>query len=225
MLKEKLKRGTLIYKLYLYYQIYLKEKCFIKRKTYSQWGEDIVVEKYFQNKKGKYVDIGCFHPIRHSNTCLLYNKGWSGTNVDLNPTSIDMFNILRKKDKNIIAVLSDETDKEVNVYFEHNFSPGNSLHFKNFSSSEVKYSKKRTLSKKFSDLITHNFDFLNIDCEGEDLIILKTIDFKKYTPQLICIEIYSDEKDYKNKTYDFLSKFNYKLLCVKNFSHIFEKKH
>ena len=225
MLKEKLKRGTLIYKIYLYYQIYLKEKCFIKRKTYSQWGEDIIIEKYFQNKTGKYVDIGCFHPIRHSNTCLLYNKGWSGTNIDLNPTSIDMFNILRKHDNNIIAVLSDKTDKEVNVFFEHNFSPGNSLHLKNFSSGEIKYSKKRTFTKKFSDLVTHNFDFLNIDCEGEDLIILKTIDLNKYTPRLICIEIYSDEIDYKKNTYDFLNKFNYKLLIVKNFSHIFEKKH
>jgi len=224
MIKEKLKRGTLIYKLFLYYQIYLKEKCFIKRKTYSQWGEDIVIEKYFQNKKGKYVDIGCFHPIRHSNTCLLYNKGWSGTNIDLNPTSIDMFNIVRKNDNNILAVLSDQTDKEVNIFFEHNFSPGNSLHFKNFNSGKIKYSKKRSLTKKFSDLVTHNFDFLNIDCEGEDLVILKTIDFNKFTPQLICIEIYSDEVDYKKNTYDYLNKFNYDLLGVKNFSHIFEKK-
>jgi len=225
MIKEKLKRGTLIYKLFLYYQIYLKEKCFIKRKTYSQWGEDIVIEKYFQNKKGKYVDIGCFHPIRHSNTCLLYNKGWSGTNIDLNPTSIDMCNIVRKNDNNILAGLSDQTDKEVNIFFEHNFSPGNSLHFKNFSSGEIKYSRKKTLTKKFSDLVNHNFDFLNIDCEGEDLVILKTIDFNKFTPQLICIEIYSDEVDYKKNTYDFLNKFNYNLLGVKNFSHIFEKKY
>ena len=111
MIKEKLKRNTLIYKIYLYYQIYLKEKSFIKRRTYSQWGEDLVIEKYFKNKIGKYVDIGCFHPIRHSNTCLLYNKGWRGTNIDLNPTSIELFNIVRREDKNILATLSDKNNK------------------------------------------------------------------------------------------------------------------
>ncbi len=223
MIKEKLKRNTLIYKIYLYYQIYLKEKSFIKRKTYSQWGEDLIIEKYFENKIGKYVDIGCFHPIRHSNTCLLYNKGWSGTNIDLNPTSIELFNIVRKGDNNILATLSDEANKEVNIFFEHNFSPINSLHLKNFSSDKKRYFKKRVLTKKFSDLVNFNFDFLNIDCEGEDLNILKTIDFKKFTPNLICVEINSDEKNYELKIYNLLKEYNYKKLCVKNYSHIFEK--
>ena len=223
MIKEKLKRNTLIYKIYLYYQIYFKEKSFIKRRTYSQWGEDLVIEKFFKNKIGKYVDIGCFHPIRHSNTCLLYNKGWRGTNIDLNPTSIELFNIVRREDKNILATLSDKNNKEVDIFFEHNFSPINSLNLKNFDSDKKNYFKKKAFTKKFSELINFNFDFLNIDCEGEDLNILKTIDFKKFTPNLICIEINSDEKNYKHRVYSLLKEYNYQKLCVKNFSHIFEK--
>lgn len=224
MIKEKLKRNTLIYKIYLYYQIYFKEKSFIKRRTYSQWGEDLVIEKFFKNKIGKYVDIGCFHPIRHSNTCLLYNKGWRGTNIDLNPTSIELFNIVRREDKNILATLSDKNNKEVDIFFEHNFSPINSLNLKNFDSDKKNYFKKKAFTKKFSELINFNFDFLNIDCEGEDLNILKTIDFKKFTPNLICIEINSDEKNYEHRVYSLLKKYNYQMLCVKNFSHIFEKR-
>jgi hypothetical protein len=224
MIKEKLKRNTLIYKIYLYYQIYFKEKSFIKRRTYSQWGEDLIIEKYFKNKIGKYVDIGCFHPIRHSNTCLLYNKGWRGTNIDLNPTSIELFNIVRREDKNILATLSDKNNKEVDIFFEHNFSPINSLNLKNFDSDKKNYFKKKAFTKKFSELINFNFDFLNIDCEGEDLNILKTIDFKKFTPNLICIEINSDEKNYEHRVYSLLKEYNYQMLCVKNFSHIFEKR-
>ncbi len=223
MIKEKLKRNTLIYKIYLYYQIYIKEKCYIERKTYSQWGEDLIIEKYFKNKVGKYVDIGSFHPIRHSNTCLLYNKGWRGTNIDLNPTSIDLFKILRKEDENILAALSDEANKQVNIFFEHNFSPINSLNLKNFNSKEKTYKEIKTYTKKFSDLVYNNFDFLNIDCEGEDLNILKTIDFSKFTPDLICIEINSDEENYKERVYNLLKKYNYRELSVKNYSHIFEK--
>ena len=187
MIKEKLIRNTLAYKIYLYYQIYIKEKCFIKRNTYSQWGEDLIIEKYFQNKVGKYVDIGCFHPIRHSNTCLLYNKGWSGINIDINPTSIDLFNIVRKKDINILATLSDKSNKEVNIFFEHSFSSLNSLHKENFKSNKKNYTVKKSYTKRFSDLINSNFDFLNIDC-GEDYNILTEIDFDKFTPNLFVLK-------------------------------------
>ena len=224
MIKEKIKRNTLIYKIYLYYQLYIKEKCLIKRKTYSQWGEDLVIDKYFQNKIGKYVDIGCFHPIRHNNTCLLYNRGWEGTNIDLNPTSIDLFNIIRKNDNNLLAALSNEKDKEVEIFFEHNFSPLNSLHFKNFDSNKINFKKKRVITKRFSDLVNTNFDFLNIDCEGEDLNILKTVNLDIFTPQIICIEINSYEKDYELQINNFLKRYNYEKLCVKNYSHIYEKK-
>ena len=206
----------------MYYQIFLKEKSFIKRKTYSQWGEDLIIENILKIKLENMLTLDAFIQF-DSNTCLLYNKGWSGTNIDLNPTSIELFNIVRKGDNNILATLSDETNKEVDIFFEHNFSSINSLHFKNFSSDKKKYIKKRALTKKFSDLINSNFDFLNIDCEGEDLNILKTIDFKKFTPNLICIEINSDEKNYELKIYSLLKEYNYKKLCVKNYSHIFEK--
>ena len=37
------------------------------------------IEKYFQNKKGTYVDVGSYHPIRISNTLNLHKNGWSGT--------------------------------------------------------------------------------------------------------------------------------------------------
>ena len=53
--------------------------------------------------------------------------------------------------------------------------------------------------------------------------ILKTIDLKKFTPNLICIEINSDEENYEYKINTLLKEYNYKKLCVKNFSHIFEK--
>ena len=57
--------------------------------------------KAFKNFIGKYVDIGCYHPIKYSNTALLYKKGWTGINIDLNKTSIDLFNFTRLRDKNI----------------------------------------------------------------------------------------------------------------------------
>lgn len=219
MYKKNLKRNTFFYKLYL--NIYfLKHKFLSPKKTYSQFGEDLIIEKYFKNFIGKYVDIGCYHPIKYNNTLLLYKKGWSGTNIDLNPTSIDLFNLFRKKDRNIVACLSDK-EKKVNMYFDNNFSSLNSLKKKNIINFKIKsYTKAKIKTKIFSNLIKDNFDFLNIDCEGNDYKILKSINLKIFKPRLICIEI---DKNDKEKIYKYLNLNGYKLLKQKNVSHIFKK--
>ena len=97
MIKEKLRRGTILYKIYLYYNIFIRYRFLRNKKSFSQFGEDLFIAEFFANQKeGNYVDLGAFHPMRMSNTFLLYKKGWSGTNVDLNPISIDFFNLARK---------------------------------------------------------------------------------------------------------------------------------
>ena len=68
--------------------------------------------------------------------------------------------------------------------------------------------------------IKNNFDFLNIDCEGNDLKILKTIDLKKYTPKIIIIEVSNENK---KKIYSYLNLHGYKLYITKSLSHIFKK--
>ena len=50
------------------------------------------------------------------NTYLLYKKGWSGTNVDLNSSSIDMFNIVRGRDTNKCALISAERNIEKTIF-------------------------------------------------------------------------------------------------------------
>ena len=194
MIKEKLRRGTLTYKLYLYLNIFVRYRFLRKnKKTFSQFGEDLFIENFFlSQKKGIYVDLGAFHPMRLSNTYLLYKKGWSGTNVDLNPITIDLFNIARKKDKNIFCLLGDEVDLLKNVYYE-DWSAANSL-----TSNENLKDKKQMRTQTFESLIDQDFDFLNIDLEGHDYDILKTINFKRYKPKLICIEILQNCSDREN---------------------------
>ena len=43
----------------------------------------------------------------YSNTCLLHRKGWQGINIDINPTSIDLFNIARPKDTNLCTTINE----------------------------------------------------------------------------------------------------------------------
>ena len=216
MIKKYIKRNTLLYKLFLYYRLIYKEKFFFKRKTYSQSGEDIFIAAYMEQnniKNGTYVDVGAFHPTKYSNTCLLFNKGWSGINIDLNPTSIDYFKILRPKDKNVCCAISNR-EKKTRIFINNIFSPLNTISRKHASS--FNFDSKNELhffvkSKKFNNIVKKKFNFLNIDIEGLDYQVLKSINLNKYRPNLICIEIL-DKKDLKNVK-NYLIKLNYR--CVK----------
>ena len=155
-LKNIFLKNKITYKIYLYYNLYFRNKCFLTRSRYSQWGEDLLISKYFKDKKdGIYFDIGCFHPIMYSNTCLLHNKGWKGINIDINPTSIDLFNIVRPKDFNFCTTIN-EKKKEFKVYYDHPFSPLNTLkeeYLENFNNKFFKDSFSTTIKSKSIDEI------------------------------------------------------------------------
>ena len=219
MKRKLLDSSKLIFKSYIFY-IGIKYRFFTKKKTYSQFGEDLIINNFFGEFIGKYVDIGCYHPIKYSNTALLHKKGWTGVNIDLNETSINLFNACRKNDLNIVACLSDKR-KKVSVYMDSEFSALNSIYSDNSKIFKFKKYKKLTMkTKTFSDLVDKNFDFLNIDCEGNDYKILKTINLKKYTPKLINVEV---SKTDKKKIYRYLNSYGYRLLSKSSLSHIFKK--
>ena len=100
------KKNTLVKILYLYYNIYIRNLKFFFNS--SQFGEDKKIFKLFK-KKGTYLDLGCFHPIRDNNTYLMYKSGWSGINIDLNPLSIEFW--LRKENRNHERLVYNKTTK------------------------------------------------------------------------------------------------------------------
>ena len=199
-LKKTLIKNKFTYKIYLYYNLFIRHKGFIKRKQYSQWGEDVFINEYFKKlEKGIYLDIGCFNPFMYSNTCLLFNKGWTGINVDINQTSIDLFNIVRPNDTNICTTISEE-EKTFKVFFDDFFSPVNTVDENFFKSLKKSFFKNKRLfyikSKKISEVlelgkIKDKIDFLNIDAEGLDFEILQQINLKKYDIKLLSIETHN----------------------------------
>ena len=220
MIKQFLIKNIFLFNIYLIY-FYFKFNFFTKKESYSQFGEDIIINKYFKSFIGTYVDIGCYHPIKYSNTALFYKKGWNGTNIDLNQTSINLFNFSRLRDKNILACLSNR-EEWVDVYLDNEFSALNSTNKENIKNFKIKnFKKNRIKTKIFSKIIKQKFDFLNIDCEGNDYKILKTINLKKFKPKLICVEV---TKESKKLIYNYLNSNNYEILTVRSLSHIFKYK-
>ena len=215
--------------LHIIQNLYLKEKVFIPKKTYSQNGEDIQIIKYFQNKeKAFYVDVGCFHPTRINNTYLLYKKGWRGINIDPSKFSIDLFKFFRPDDINLCQAVS-LTSGLKKFYHQKDFSALSSLNQEFAKKQMGDVLKERMLETNTLDEIIEKtkykkqqIDFLNVDVEGHDMEVLKSLTFEIYSPKLICVEEIS-ENYLLNSTHQFLIKKGYAHLWSGSLSHIYYK--
>ena len=222
---------------FLYY-MYYRPKIFFPKRTYSMFGEDLIIKEFFKKKKnGFYVDVGCYHPLDGNNTYLLHKKGWKGINLDINKLSIELFNVARKKDFNVNVAVSNKS-KRVKVYYRKKINMLNTIN-KSFAKNKFKKGfqtnsiNSNTLNSiiKQSKFKNKKIDFLNIDIEGNELNALKSINFKKYQPTLICVEIHNfkmihkNSEDYfkRNLVYKFLSSRGYKILWKNEFSFIFRR--
>tara|TARA_B100001115_G_C15680385_1_gene328939 strand:+ start:23 stop:724 length:702 start_codon:yes stop_codon:yes gene_type:complete len=203
-------------KIGLFYYLYKHLKIFRNRKPsfhYAEFGEDIFVNRIFKNyEPGIYIDVGCYHPFKGSLTSKLYDKNWNGVNIDISKTSIDLFNIVRKRDINLNYAISD-FDGETVFYENSPINQQNSLIKANENQKEVKI-KCFTLNRILNDNNIQKFDYLNIDVEGNELKVINGMDFEKYRPNLITIENNNLLlKDYVNSNiYKIFQQNNYTLV-------------
>ena len=181
-------------KIFKFLSIFLKSFTH-KKISYSFGGIDSLILNIFKDTNdGFYVDVGCGHPIKNNNTYLLNKKGWKGINIDLDEKNIDLFNIYRIKDENINIAVSND-GKEVDLYFYHSKSAINTISKETANYQKAKVSSvKKVKSKTLNEILTNSkfkdiqIDFLSIDVEGSELLILKNFDFKKYSPKVIVVE-------------------------------------
>jgi len=169
---------------------------------YSQYGEEIFLEQFFDiNKNGLVVDIGAADGIRYSNSRFLIEKGWNGLLIEPNPRN---FEKLKKLYDNNISVLIEnvgcgkETLSNVEFFIDKNDEFEQLSTFKNeqmlkcktiyncdFETLSTKVIKTSEIFNKYN--IT-NIDFVSIDTEDFDQNVIEGIDFSKVNIKLICIE-------------------------------------
>lgn len=165
------------------------------RGSSSQKGEDLIIDKYFNHKRtGFYIDIGAYHPEINNNTNFFYKKGWSGINIEPNPARIRLFKKTRTKDININVGIGSLEKKAIFYEFE---AAGLSTFSKQEADAMVAVghrikSKIKIQMYRLKDVIKKyakkEIDFISIDTEGLDLEVLRSNNWKKYRPKLLCIE-------------------------------------
>jgi hypothetical protein len=188
--------------------------------SYSQFGEDIAVLRLADRmgiRHGIYVDAGAFHPIFGSNTLLLHKAGWRGINIDLATERIATFNQMRPRDHNVAACLSDGLKP---VQIAHYEIPSTDRIVGDAEKISIVGGKPIRLSEQTTTTLTaiidqslfkmEDINYLNIDCEGHDLAVLRGLDMNRCRPSIVTIEAF-DERE-KRAITEHLSPCGYDLV-------------
>lgn len=152
---------------------------------YSQNGEEFFLKEKFADKaKGFYVDIGSYHPFRFSNTYWAYTRGWNGINIEPNIDNFELFQIFRPRDINIQCGISNVEGVMKYYRFEepalNTFDADCAQIYEQVEKQEIKEIldvKVRRLDNILRENIITKIDFLDIDVEGAEMDVLKSIDF------------------------------------------------
>jgi len=167
------------------------------RDSFSQEGEDLLLERYLQDRKtGFYVDVGAHHPLRFSNTYRLYRRGWRGLNIDANPGSMAIFKRLRPRDINVEAAVSAE--KGMLTYYVFNEPALNTFDKERASATNGEtyriVDELRISTHPLSELLDQHvpngiqIDLLTVDVEGFDVEVLESNNWERYIPEFVLIE-------------------------------------
>jgi FkbM family methyltransferase len=223
---------------YFFKNSYLSKFLF-KNQSYSQTGEDLIVRFIFNAigiNSPSYIDIGAHHPYYLNNTAIFYSENCKGINIEPNPFLLNTFKKYRRNDINLNIGIA---DKEGMMKFYILSDPALS----SFSEEEVEKYKiekgctvketvnveVRTINSVVNEYSGGTFpDFLSIDVEGYDELILQSIDFTVSAPTVICIESISYSRSgrgVKNIAIrEFLESKGYLMFADTYINYIFVKK-
>lgn len=199
------------------------------KQYFSQFGEDVVLANcVFPNKNsGFYVDCGAYHPIRGSNTHLLWKRGWCGINLEPHPDQLQQFNIHRPTDVNLGLAVSNQEGR-ASFVCDDVFSGLDSEARNKIASRHPNRPPCKTIEVECFTLATivekyaasREIDLLNVDCEGHDLQVLQSYDWSA-PPYAVVVERHGQQAE---EVDTFLANVGYSLLLTTGLSGIFIRK-
>jgi FkbM family methyltransferase len=167
--------------------------------SFAQQGEDLVIKEIFAELRiahATYMDVGAYDPIHGSNTYLFYALGSQGVVVEPNPAYASRLRTTRPRDTVVEAGIgvTNETSAD---YFEFEDDQDNTFSKEQADKlTRLGMPIKRTVKMPLvpiNELLAAQFpgggpSLLSIDTEGLDLAILRTLDFRRFRPPVVCVE-------------------------------------
>ena len=150
--------------------------------SWSQGAEDLALLSLFNSSiNGKYVDIGAHHPSRFSVTRMLYEKGWSGINVEANPELLVNFDKERPRDINLNYAVGLQSEYSFKIFEEPALSTYVEAWRDRFVHEGARIKKEISIAgvtlRELFDKYFPEFgpDLLVIDVEGADEEVLASL--------------------------------------------------
>jgi hypothetical protein len=164
--------------------------------AFGRYGEDLVLLQLFGGRCGGfYVDVGAFHPRRHSNTLLLHQLlGWSGINIDPSTEAISAFAKERPNDINLALAIGNGEARTVYWKFDdpscNTMMPGRRdavMRSANLVGEE--HVSVRPLAAVLHEHLPagRRIDLLNVDTAGSELDVLRSNDWSILRPAVIAV--------------------------------------
>jgi len=189
--------------------------------SYSQFGQDLKVLKFYNNKlNGFFIEIGASDGIEFSNTYLFEkNYAWKGICVEPIPYRFKDLVINRPNSLCFDYAVYNQSNLDVNFDIANNVDGWSGIsHEIDCHKSGVDANKTTILVKtiSFNDLLDQTnaplfIDYLSLDTEGSELEILKSVDLHKYTIGLINVE-HNHIEPRRTDIRDYLTSFGYEFI-------------
>jgi FkbM family methyltransferase len=170
--------------------------------SFSQNGEDLILDALLEHRRsGFYVDVGCNHPTHISNSYRFYLRGWSGIAIDANREFASEWARIRPRDSFRVACVSDEPrEVEFKIFDSRALS---SIGGERFYDNDEHYRLVRVdrmQTQTLTDLLQDcrapaEFEFLSVDVEGHDFEVMRSLDFQRYSPEIILVELNGTDID------------------------------
>ncbi len=195
--------GLPIEKIKLYLP-YLKERSLLGA-YYAEDMEDLLVDRIFADKSGDYsgityIDIGVCGPIEGDNTYYFYRRGARGILVEADSQLINQIKRARPGDTVINKAVYKYGGQEVTFFRCPKALALSSLREEHIEAwkDELQVDKEKDQEKitvntvsinELFEMLGKQCDILSIDIEGYDYEALKSLDYSKWRPKVIIVEM------------------------------------
>lgn len=176
------------------------------RETYAQCNEDVIVEALLRARFSatgrplssiRYLEIGGNHPVQTSSTYLFY-RAWGGAGyiVEANAPLAKRLKTTRPRDTVVETAVSDKNDEFLSFYI-HELDELSTLSEQDVRESDltglpgtlarVETVPNMHINSFFKTYIREPLDFMSIDIEGLDLLVLQALD-PSHRPTILQVE-------------------------------------
>ncbi|TMH85091.1 MAG: FkbM family methyltransferase [Betaproteobacteria bacterium] len=163
--------------------------------SYAQNFEDVMLARALESvERGFYIDIGAWHPDRHSVTRHFYELGWNGINVEPGRTYFSLLKRRRPRDLNLNLAVSSHLGP---VRFHETPRSGISgcddtvlVEARRHGFATRTFETQATTLAALCEqhVADREIHFMKVDVEGHEAVVLRSGNWHRFRPWIVVVE-------------------------------------